>query len=83
MKCRRTLSTWYGATRSMVAIPVSVSTANSPRLSPGQVSRRTRPAASIRVIWWDSLLRDWAVASARSVMRSRCSGASDRTTRIS
>ena len=72
MKCRRTLSTWYGATRSMTARPRGVITANVPRLSPSQASRRTRPLASMRVIWCESLLRDWAVRSASSVIRSRC-----------
>ena len=67
----------------MAATPSAVSTANVPRLSPSQSSRRTRPRFSIREIWWESRLRDWLVASASSVIRSRWSGASDSSTRIS
>jgi Glycosyltransferase family 87 len=83
MKCCRTLSTWDGATRSIVARPRGVSTAYVPRLSPSQATRRTRPRSSMRVIWWESLLRDCAVRSASSVIRSLFSGASDSSTRIS
>jgi hypothetical protein len=64
-------------------MPGSVSTAKVPRLSPSQVSRRTSPRLSIRDIWCESRLRDWLVASASSVIRSRLSGASDSSTRIS
>ena len=83
MKCSRTLATWYGATSSMAAEPWAVSTANVPRLSPSQSSRLTRPLASIRLIWWESLLRDCAVRSASSVIRMRRRGASESSTRIS
>ena len=71
MKCRRTLATWCGATWLIVAAPCSVRTANVPRLSPSQSSRPTRSLASIRLIWWESLLRDCAVRSASSVIRIR------------
>lgn len=58
MKCRRTLATCDGATRSMVSMPCGVITANVPRLSPGQSSRRTSPRSSMRETWCESLLRD-------------------------
>ncbi len=83
MKCRRTEATWCGATVRMVSQPCSVSTANSPLLSDSQDSRRTSPAFSILVIWCDSRLLDWSVAVARSVIRMRCSGDSERFTSIS
>ena len=83
MKCRRTLATCDGATRSMVAMPCGVSTANVPRLSPAQPSRRTSPLSSMRETWWESLLRDCAVRSASSVIRNWCRGDSDSWIRIS
>ena len=52
-------------------MPCSVRTAYSPRRSDSQFSRRTRPAFSMRVIWWESRLLDWRVAAARSLIRIR------------
>ena len=83
MKCSRTEATWRGATCRMVSQPCSVSTAYSPRRSDSQFSRRTNPAASMRVIWCESRLLDWSVDFARSLIRIRRSSASERLTRIS
>lgn len=83
MKCRRTDATWCGATFRMSSMPSSVSTAYSPRRSDSQFTRTTRPAVSIRVIWWDSRLLDWSVDVARSLIRIRWSADSERFTRIS
>ena len=54
--------------------PGPVRTANRPRRSDSQFSLRTRPAFSIRVIWWESRLLDCSVAAARSLIRIRRSG---------
>lgn len=83
MKCLRTDSTWCGATLRIVSPPTSVRTANSPRRSDSQFSRRTRPAFSMRVIWCESRLLDCRVAAARSLIRMRWSSDSERLTRIS
>ncbi len=61
----------------------SVRMANAPRRSVGQLSRRTQPFFSNRATACESRLRDDSEASARSLIRSERSGASDSWTRIS
>lgn len=79
---RRTSLTRPGAAAASVAPPASVNVASWPRSSSGHRRRRTRPARSRLEIAWAARLGEWRSSRASSVIRSVCSGASDRATRM-
>lgn len=81
MKHSSTWLRWIGTAASMRARPASVSTANEPRRSDGQVSLATSPAASKRSTTRLKPLRVRVTCAVRSLIRSRPSGEPDPITR--
>ena len=77
-RCAERCATWVGASLTDLR-PASVSTSSTPRRSDRQASRRTHPRFSRRPAVWVSRLRDCTTSSAIVDIRSRRSGASERT----